>query len=160
MVVRTRRRNSSVFSFSTRASWRRPSAPCALARLLTVITHLRALLSSGGSELSFTGFQSWHIPSLALRFVYPIKKSACSPLEPPHAFQFSSSCSIYTCSIRWQRTTSCSVRSVVITSRVLLYSCLQRQRARVRGGDEPQRHRKRQRGAKRNHQGLKLWRVS
>ena len=64
MVVRTRRRNSSVFSFSTRASWRRPSAPYALARLLTVITHLRALLSSGGSELSFTGFQPWHTPAL------------------------------------------------------------------------------------------------
>ncbi len=37
---------------------------------------------------------------------------------------------------------------------------LQRQRARVRSGDEPQRQRERHRGAQRNKQGLELWRVS
>jgi len=93
----------------------------------------------------------------ALRFTFPSENGThaalCNPL-------MHSSCSIYASSMRWHCTTGRSVRSVVIASRILLHSCLQRQRARVRGGDEPQRHRERQRGAKRDNQGLKLWRVS
>ena len=115
------------------------------------LTHMHC----GSSKLPLKGFQSLHATSSEWRIIFPNKNG----MQPSGTRSMHSSCSMYAHSMRWQSITGRSIRSFIITSRVQLHSFLERQSARVRGGDEPQRHRERQRGAQRNDQGMKLWRV-
>jgi len=80
-------------------------------------------------------------------------KMSCSLLRPAHA-------------LASQHLRTLDVQAMLIppfnswTCHGQPYICLERQRARVRSGDEPQRQRERHRGAQRNNQGLELWRIN
>ena len=69
------------------------------------------------------------------------------------------SCGIHAC-WRVAQCSSCRSRRRVRALHRQPHVCVERKRARVRGGDEHKRQCKRQRGAQRNDHRLKLWRVN